>query len=66
MSGDQGDQPKSFQDSFISKETLDSFQGPVKCHPTFMKTKYQLPVIQLIHKFLENIKETISAEGCIK
>jgi len=37
MSADQGDQPKSFQDNFVPKETPDSFQRPEKCHPTFMK-----------------------------
>jgi hypothetical protein len=31
-----------------------------------MKTKYQPPVIQLTHKFLENIKKAITIEGCVK
>jgi len=34
-------------------------------HLKIHETKYQLPVIQLIYKFVKNIKETNTVEKCI-
>jgi hypothetical protein len=50
---------KLFRDSPLLKETLDPFQNPVRyvtCRSSLFRIiEYQFPVVQLIHRFLENV-----------
>lgn len=62
-------QPEIFQYNPIPKETLDLFQGPLRCVvccPIFLKiTKWQFLVIHMTYRFLKTVEVDISIDCCV-